>query len=346
MKSVRIIHAGVGEGVVWGRMAQVVRGTLLPQFMPEAKGVIIIPEYQRMEMTSGDKQADLMAALAPEGIGVPGDLLACMRGESFHRVGQSEVVLETDSLYLLDGHQRIAAARARLKAGQKVQPLGIKILLGTAEEEEVKLFEQHNLYQTNVSSDVHLRNSDTNPTIRDLHKFATTTEGFPKVRWDQQKVPGEQLKARMLFETTIVLHGYSPGKPLDEILVALEEVGKKHGTTLVVQNVKAFFEVVEEIFGVRPDDERDDAVRVSKLMYRLPLLCGLAKLFSKYEQFWDKKSPNKLKVSKVDIKKLRGLKAKDLDRELERAGATKAVHELLLRRLKAAREKPLEERSW
>jgi len=346
MKTVRITGAGIDEGVAWGQTVPIIRGSLPSRYIPESQGVLIIPPYQRMEMTAGDKAAELQAALAPNGVGSPSDLLACMRGTDFKPVGQGEVILHTDGLYVLDGHQRIAAARARLEAGQKLQPIGFKIILGMTAEVEVELFKLHNLYQTNVSSDVHLRNSDTNPTIRELHAFATTTDGFPTVRWDQQKVPGEKLKARMLFETLTVLHGFSPGRPIEQIMLDLEDVGKRHGTTLVVQNVHTFFKVLEVIFGERPNDRRNDASQFPRIMYRQPLLCGLAKLFGKYAQFWDKKNPNKLSVSKTDIEKLRGIKAKDLDRELDRTNPTNAVYELLYRRLKAARDKAPEERSW
>jgi len=149
-----------------------------------------------------------------------------------------------------------------------------------------------------------------------------------------------------LYEVTIMLHGFSAGKTIDDLLTALEDVAKKHGTSLVAQNVKTFFQVLERIFGARADEKRKDRNELARYMYRADLLRGLAKLFSRYELFWDKKSPNKLAVSVTEINKLRGVKVRNLERDLAVSGATNAVFHLLFGQLRAQRDKPLDERTW
>lgn len=344
MKQIRIIHAGIGEAIVQGQRVKVVRGTLPPEYVSEDAEAVFIPEYQRVAMVRGAKHTDLKAALAPDGIGVPDDLLLCSRSERIRPVGAGEVIIETEGLDVIDGHQRIAAARARLMQGQKIQPLGVKILLGTEVSTERGSFYQLNRKHTEVSTDVHLRNSGTTPLIEELWKLAAT-DGFPVVRWDQERVPGEDIRAHMLYEVTIMLHGHAAGKEFEEILEALEAVAKKHGTALVTQNVAAYFTVLRQIFGRRAN-QAGEANGLWNYMYRIDLMRGLAKLFSRYEIFWDKKNPNKLAVSTKDINKLRGVKLRFVERDLGSSGATNALFDLLYKQVRALRDSPLEERSW
>ena len=326
-----IIEAALGTSRVCGRDAQVVRGTL----KPDQFGAIVIPPYQRIAMTDGAKHASLTDALAPDGIGIPDDLLFCVRSTRFRSVGAGEIIIPTNALYLLDGHQRFTGAETRLERGLQCLPLGAKIILGTTAKEEITLFYQVNRLQTKVSSDVLLRNSESSAAIEALRKLAQNHPGFPGVSFDQWRRPGEKIKAHMLYETAAVLHGQPKGKPIEDILDALERTTNSIGTALLVYNVKVFFDALRSCFG---DGDKE------RFMYRADMLRALASLFCAHQDFWDAKNSQKLKVSITDIRKLGTIKMRDVERELENTSAANTLYRAFVRHMELGRRTGLTKR--
>jgi len=316
IRQVRITEAALGTSRIQGRPARVIRGTLMPDQFDALK----IPGYQRMAM-EGAKHDELVAALGPDGTGVPDDLLMCVRGDDFHSVGAGEIIIPTVAIYVLDGHQRYYAAMERLRRKQTTDPFGVKIFLGTTIKEEILTFYQVNRLQTPVSIDTLLRNSGGTAAIEELRQMSERTEGFPRVRWDQRKRPGERIKARMLLQVAISLHGYSEKGSMEEIIDALDELSNKIGTERIAENVKIFYSVLDRCFG---------DTNVSRLMYRADLMTGLALVFGKHSLFWDIKNPLKLMVRAPEVNKLRGLTEREVERDLAIGGTSRMYKALRL----------------
>ena len=98
--------------------------------------LILTPEYQR-EMLCGDNQKELMAALKAHAA-VP-DVELGMRGDRVDWKGKTFTLL--DSVYVIDGLQRISAAREIVKNDPGAKPhLGARVHVNTTEGEERKLF--------------------------------------------------------------------------------------------------------------------------------------------------------------------------------------------------------------
>lgn len=324
--AIRIIDGAVSSQIVCGRTMTIIRGVLMPEFFP----ALVIPDYQRAAMLNGDKHTDLVAALAPDGYGVPDDLLLCAGTEEYAATGVGEFVISTKSMNVADGHQRLVAALARIDQGLPCQPLGVKLFLDAAEVEGLGIFYQVNHDHTEVASNVHLRNSGTNPIIAALQELAQTDD-FPRVQFDQVRRPGDKMTAHKLYEVAIMLHGYH-ARPLEGMLEALEEMEQTYGTALVTTNVDTFFKVLKRCFG---------GSDLEQYMYRVGMLRAMAGLFSGYQNFWDAKKPNRLFVNAVDIAKLGQIPRRVVETELSTNSAGRNLERALQRQIEKARQKGL-----
>lgn len=317
----RIKNAGVGTAVFRGRQVTVIRGDLDTEYFD----TIDVPGYQRMAMEH-EKHEELKAVLAPDGIGVPDDLLLCTSSTSYEPLTAGEILLATSSLSLLDGHQRYNAAMARIAGGQKTQPFGVKIFLGTTLEEEVAAFYQVNRLQTKVSSNVFMRNRQDNAAIMALRELEKEVEGFPPVTWDQLTKPGEKIRAHTLYEVAIILHGFYAKSRIEDLFDTLEQIQEREGTVLLKKNVRTFFDAVHASFG------RDG---LEDIKYRVDLLRGLASLFRDHNEFWQ---PNgrELIIRKEITNKLATLSYQEILRELQIKGS-KNMTRVLLRHIEKGR---------
>lgn len=304
-KSVHVIEASLGTMVNQGREAQVIRGAIEPDFFDS----FVVPPYQREAMLH-HKHTELVECLRPNGRGVPDDILLCVRGSKVTPL-HSGTFLVPGPLYLLDGHQRHEACMALLRDKEKCQKLGVKIILGTDEDEEIATFFQVNRLQTPVSTNVLLRNNFNSAAVvalMDLEKQAHEEQRlFPHILRDQTtkaKSKPLELNNRTYFEVAVILHGYGPQSKIEELTVALDEITERYGTAVLIANVRTFFEIVAECFGGKEE-----------LMYRAYLLRSLAMLFRDYQDFWDK-SNTRVLVKAPDKRKLVNIRKKALEDEI------------------------------
>jgi hypothetical protein len=343
---IRIVDATITTQPLRAREVQVVYGKVMPQFL--TKKYISIPEYQRMAMLGGDKHQELVDAYAPDGQGVPNDPTVLIEDDfEVIPLGAGEVLIRANVFNLADGHQRFAAARERLARKQTTHPMLIKFILGLTLEEQLTVFTQVNRKDTPVSIHVHLRNIHDITAAVELRKMAANTEGFPRLKLDQLRKPGEEITVRMLYEVAALLHGYRPSKP-EDILGALEDLTGHIGVTQIVENVKMFFTVLKACFLWSDDkkgdeDEQEERKReehkLARYIYRRDLMGGLAVLFANFEDFWDKRKVAKLFVRATDIKKLKGVSHKSVEQALGASSALRAVNEVFRYRMNGQREK-------
>lgn len=319
VRNVRIIDAAPSIGKIQGRRVPVIRGVIMPEFFD----IFVIPEYQRDAML-GEKHEDLFDVLALDGIGVPDDILLCMGDATFQPVGNGELILPATSLTVLDGHQRVFASRARVKQKLATDPLGVKIFIGATLAEEIETFNQVNLYHTEVSSDVHLRNSGKNAATEALRKLSES-EGFPPIKWSQRGATADTIKAHTLFGVAAMLHGYGRDGGIPDLHAKLQKSVDRVGTALFTQNVDTFFRYLRENFaktGLQP------------FVYRADFMRGLAMLLAHYTRFWDPKQPERLSVNAPDLRKLAGTPKKEMERAIETKTAVSSVFNVLMNRYK------------
>lgn len=326
-RDVRVVDAMSSRGKIQGRWVPTIRGVLPPEFF----NVLEIPEYQRHPM-KGLKHEQLFEALGPDGLGVPDDVTLCIPAPiadpAFHKVGDGELVIPTTRLVVLDGHQRVFASLARLAQKLSTDPLGFKAFLGTTSAEEIATFYQLNRLQTDVSSDVHLRNSGTNAAIEALKKLSVEMEGFPRIKWDQRDTDWT-IKAHTLYSVAIMLHGYSREGSIEDLLAKLTKSVERVGTTLFTQNVRMFFEHLGGEFAESGENG------LKSFIYRAEFMRGLALFLAHYTRFWSPKQPERLQVNTPDLRRLATTLKARIEQDLAKSSAVDAVFHTFMNRYKA-----------
>jgi hypothetical protein len=331
-RNLYIADAAPGTTRIRGELYTVIRGTIAPGLFD----LIVVPDYQREAMRH-HKHWELIEALSPtDGIGVPDDLLLSVRTETYRSLGGGRMVIPSTLANVLDGHQRVAAAWARLEQSLPVDPFGVKIILGTTLAVEKEIFRQVNRLQTPVSTDVHISNMDETPAMASLRKMIEDSPSLITVRWGQLAVPGEDIKVRMLYELAVILHGGGRPGTIEQIQDRLERCSDEFGTEQLTANVKAFFETVIRCF--RGTDKE-------QYMFRIDLLRALARLFWEHADFWDSKNSHRLSVRVNDINKLKTMRAKTIANGLDQSTAATDLFELLMREVNKTRRTKLVPRS-
>lgn len=336
---IHLVDATITTQPLRGREVTVVYGKVMPNYFGEQ--FITVPDFQRMPMLSGGKHQGLVDAFAPDGMGVPNDP-EILVGEDHEVVtlGAGGVLIRASVFNLADGHQRFVAARGRLDRGQSTHPMLVKFILGLTPAEQLSVFHQINREQTPVSTHVHLRNIHNISAAVELRRLATE-RGFPQLKLDQQQHGGEEITVRMWYEVVALLHGYRPSTP-EDILNALEDLTKRVGVPQIIENTKVFFKTLKACFNGNVYDKNGKDLGLhplSKYVYRRDLMGGLAVLFAQHRDFWDKRKPTKLFISKGNINKLRGVTPRSAERALGTASARRAVYEELRYHINGGREK-------
>jgi hypothetical protein len=186
--------------------------------------------------------------------GVPG-IEVGMRGHSFTQV-EGAFFLH-DPIYIIDGLQRRAAALEALKNG--IQPkLGVIIHFDSHEPWERKRFALLNANRAKVSSSVLIRNLAAENSAIAMLKDLSLDSSFPlgnRVSWDQRMKRGHLIQGQMFLKAVAQLHrrlghGLISSRHV-EMSAGLEELMGRVGRTLLRDNIKQFWEIIDECFNVR-----------------------------------------------------------------------------------------------
>jgi hypothetical protein len=154
-----------------------------------------------------------------------------------------------DDCYIIDGLKRVTAAKEVLKNG-KHPKVGVVIHIDTTEAWETKRFEILNMNRATISPRVVLRNQMTeNAAIKILYELnndrSFVLEG--RVSWDQNMTRGQFIRGETLLKAGYQLHR-RPGLVLHQV-----------GHVTLEENVKTFWEVIDECFNVRGLDITNSA---------------------------------------------------------------------------------------
>lgn len=277
MKSIKLTNAALDE-VEGGHI--ILRGVLDPASIPD----ILIPPYQREVMPASNLSA-LVEALKDPNSGVPDIYLGNRGGDYLPRAGA--FYLQSDT-FVIDGLQRMTAARKVHELGG-VPHLGAMVFFNTTESWEKEMFRKLNCLRSRVSPNVILRNmKEDNKAIGTLFSLCQDSSFVMKDRiaWQQRVARGELITAMTYLVMAAMLHSHiKPGrnKSLQYLPGSLEKIMEVVGRNTFRDNIKTFFEVIDEAYGVRRIAFREAAVYM-----RTTFITCLAEIFAKYpEVFWD-----------------------------------------------------------
>ncbi len=267
-----------------GQETIIIRGVI----DPESLGAIQVAPYQR-EILPGAKVKSLMEALKTST--VP-DIELGMRGEKYQvREGEkkTESYFLQDPVFVIDGLQRISAAKKLIVADPSAAPrIGAVVHINTTEEWEAERFRILNQERTKLNVNILLRNlRPHSPALDMIHRLCgdETFALFNRVQWSQRMARSEILPAMVLCQVVGYLHsrfgpGRGPSLPRDTAS-ALDKTMEIVGRTIMRDNIKTFFDLLDECFGVRRIVFHHGAVFI-----RRSFLVCLADLLTRHENFW------------------------------------------------------------
>ncbi len=211
-----------------------------------------------------------------------------LRGQDFD--SSRGIFILKNPVYAIDGWQRISTGLKYLDtvADGSVR-LGAMIRFDSTEEYERKRFETLNgSSRAKVSVNVMVRNKkDDSPAILMLYGLSHTDKLFVlqnRIAWGQNMARGELLSAYSMLKIVGKLHGHKiagNNNRIDLLAAALDRGVDLFGIQVMRDNVKAFFDLVDECWGVRRIHFREGATYM-----KATFLMVLARLLSDHYDFW------------------------------------------------------------
>lgn len=219
---------------------------------PETFSALERPAYQR-ETLAKPTIAGLMEAYR-DGAGRVPDVELAVRGERYGCTDVKGTYSITGSVFIIDGLQRISAACQFVSEGGR--PLvGAMVHFGTTEQWERERFRILNMRRTRLSPNVLLRNNAAEcPSLRRLRQLCSD-DSFAlcqRVSWSQHMRREELLTALTFLKTVTRLHSrFGAGRYVDVagICQAIPPMMANVGHATMIENVKAFFEVLDAAWG-------------------------------------------------------------------------------------------------
>lgn len=255
---------------------------------PGSLGSLLQPTYQRETLRKAKTQ-ELMEAFRSSTGRVP-DVELAVRGERYGCTDSNGTYTITGDVYIIDGLQRISAARRFVSEGGK--PLvGAMIHFETTEEWERERFDILNMCRTRLSPNILLRNRTAQCTSLCRLYDLCSDESFvlyQRVSWSQYMRREELLTALSLLKTVMRLHSkFGAGRYVSVagLWQALPPMMSSVGHATMIDNVKSFFQLLDTTWGIRGILYKDRATHLKS-----GFLFALADVVSGYPMFWSGKS--------------------------------------------------------
>jgi len=263
----------------------ILRGVLAPESLKLLK----VADYQR-EVLPRSTIAELKIAFT-EGR-VP-DIELGMRGSNFktRQLNEdNEAFYLHNDIYIIDGLQRVSAAQQLIKEKAEVVPhLGAVVHFDTTEVWERERFKILNVRRTKLSPNVLARNLRHDyPAIDVLYRLTTNNRSFVlkgRVCWDQAMQRNHLLTATVLLKVIGHLHGHvGPGRSsrINELAPGLQVIAEKIGEQVFRDNVKTFFDLIDECWGIKAVRFKEGAIYLRQSF----LLCLARILSTHYHVFF------------------------------------------------------------
>ena len=278
------------------------RGVILTGFLqPGSLSLLKADSYQREEL-SQRKIMELMKALQESR--VPGIELGMRGGDEHVTIQDDGVVLLNAPVYIVDGLQRSIAASRLIDNDPTFDPrLQVTVHLNTDFQWERKRFQKLNLGQTKVGGNVTLRNLQHDFESIKLMLRLSKSPSFvlgKRIAWGQSMKRGELISGVTFTKMAGQLHRHvAPGGSNSDLRIlsrSLDGMVAAVGTNVFQQNIKTFYEVVNDCWGIDGVVYRSGAIQL-----KVGFLRALAKVFSSHTNFWD---GNRLVVDTATRKKL------------------------------------------
>ena len=272
-ESIKLIHAALDEDEKGNIIA---RGVL----SPESLYLIKVAPYQR-EVLPKSKIKALMKAF--EDSKVP-DIELGMRGGSYLEQAGS-FFLHNDT-YVIDGLQRISAARKFMEE-QQIPRLGAVVHFNTTEEWERNRFRVLNTTSLRLSPNVLIRNMEKESEVVALLRMLCKDKSFvlyDKVQWNQRMARNELISAYVMLKTTgFLLSRFGPTKSstLVDLVENLDKLYVKLGRNTIRNNIKTFWELMDECYRVRYVTFKEGAT-----FLKLGFLQVMAVMLTEHVDFW------------------------------------------------------------
>lgn len=279
MTTIRITNGAVDIITVDGQDHMAIRGVIDPTSIAHIK----VDAYQR-EVLPETKISVLKKALLNSR--VP-DIDLGMRGDDVTEQGDG-IFLLNDDVYVIDGLQRKSAAEQLVLEGGAMPHLGALIHFDSNEQWERERFENLNVGQTGLNGNVILRNMAHSCSGAQIMLQITEMPSFvldDRIAWGQNMRRKDLLSATTFYRVVGRLHSHAgPGKgdPRSLARTGIAKITTTTGKRNFTDNVKFFFAIVDEIFGLQ-----NIAYRTKAVQLRLTFLVALAGVLSDHEDFWD-----------------------------------------------------------
>ena len=260
----------------------VLRGVVDPASLADLR----TDNYQR-EILPMSKIKDLAQALKT---GSVPDIELGMRGGNY-RERDGNFYLQ-DPTFIIDGLQRRTAALELIKQGL-IPRLGATIHFNTDYKSEQEMFRKLNVLGVKLSANVLLRNErETYPVIEMLirlcHDSSFTLHN--RVSWEQRMKRDQLIGGIRILHTAVKQHArFLPSSigvrehrgNYSELASEFNKVMERLGRNVIRENIKAFWEVVDQCFNVQSVVYSAHAPYLNK-----GFLSTLAAVFADHKNFW------------------------------------------------------------
>lgn len=297
-ETVKVLNAAIDADEHHDKL--IIRGRL----DSESFSKLLVDRYQR-EALPESTISGIMEGFKT-GSAVP-DITLGMRGDASRARtsdGNTTYFLD-DHIYIIDGLQRVTAALKCLEAG--IEPrLGATIYLDTDRKWEREMFETLNMKATRLAGNVILRNKAADSeSIRALLDMCNRDLSFAlhkRVQWGQRKRAGEIVSACSLFATVSILMNGSDAKIRGGVNTS-DRLIKSYGPIVYRHNVREFFELIDQCWGIRTLVLSDGPCWV-----KLGFLKALALVMYDHTNFWN---GNRLEISRDTQRKIASFPVRD-----------------------------------
>jgi hypothetical protein len=301
---VRIVNGAVSQftDVETGEIKKILRGEIDTSTLRH----LLTDDYQREALPLSQLKSILSAYEKREM--VP-DIELGMRGMRVREKDGAFFLL--DPTFIVDGLQRVSGAKFHLMNKPEIPlHIGAAIRLNTTKEWERDRFRILNSKRLKVASNILLRNMRENSRmIATLITLSKNDKSFAlcnKVNWEQHKKRGDYISAMTLCRIVGTLHSHkSPGRSanVDDVVRQLDKAADVVGVNTMRENIRLFFETVDECWGIRHIKYSERAPQI-----RHTFLIVLAKLLSDGKDFWQGSEEKKLYVTQPLRDKMRKFK--------------------------------------
>ncbi len=272
--------------IVNGALDELDEGTIILRgvIASESLRLLKVDDYQREVMPLTALSSILDALKNRQALP---DIELGMRGQNF--TSREGVFHLKDPTYIVDGLQRVTAAMHVLNTAPETPiHLGVTVHFDTGKVWERNRFRVLNTLRSKVSPNVLLRNKRSeSPAVLMLYGLTVNDRSFAlydRVCWSQRMARGELVTALGLAKAVGFLHSHKAAtkrSTVEELAPALDKAVELIGAQAMRENVKAFFELVDECWGIKRVQYREGAIYM-----RSTFLNVLAKLLADHHDFW------------------------------------------------------------